>query len=285
MEESEQIEALKYENETLKKQNEELQQKVKAIELKQTNDELEQLRKKVAIEEMATEARKKLFAGVLALGTAIGIASVAGIWKIYDTAVSTIEKKLREPQTFSRIEKQVTDQAKKDVPAQVVNDVSRNLIEDFKKNQKFQQDLTNAAADKILKDPEFSGRIYAIASSAANSSIQEVAQQAPNSAFSNAADKALSQRKYFVVAASSTDSNSLSDLINHANSLGLKAHICSPKKGNGRSVLLVTNTASVELPIDAARTVENKARNIDPTAYTLPTEPAENVFFDPGKCK
>ena len=285
MEESEQIEALKYENETLKKQNEELQQKVKAIELKQTNDELEQLRKKVAIEEMATEARKKLFAGVIALGTAIGIASFAGIWKIYDTAVSTIEKKLREPETFSRIEKQVTDQAKKDVPAQVVNDVSKNLIEDFKKDQKFQQDLTNAVADKILKDPEFSSKIYAIASSAANSSIQEVAQQAPNSAFSNAADKALGQRRYFVVAASSTDSNSLNDLINQANSLGLKAQICSPKKGNRRSVLLVTNTASVELPIDAAGTVENKARNIDPTAYTLPTEPAENVFFDPGKCK
>lgn len=285
MEEPEQIEALKYENETLKKQNEELQQKVKAIELQQTNDELEQLRKKVAIEEMATEARKKLFAGILALGTAIGIASIAGIWKIYDTAVSTIEKKLQEPETFSRIEKQVTDQAKKEVPAQVVNDVSKNLIKDFKKDQKFQQDLTNAVADKILKDPEFSGKIYAIASSAANISIQEVAQQAPNSAFSNAADKALSQRKYFVVAASSTNSNDLSNLIDQANNLGLKAQICPPKQGNRRSVLLVTNTAIVELPIDAAKTVENVARNIEPTAYTLPTEPAENVFFDPGKCR
>ncbi len=285
MEKSDQIETLKQENENLKRRNEELQQKINAIEFKQTNNELEQLRKKVAIEEMATEARKKLFAGVIALGTAIGIASVAGILKMYDTAVSAIEKKLQEPETFSRIEKQVTDQAKKEVPAQVVNDVSKNLIEDFKKDKKFQQDLTDAVSDKMLKDTEFSGKIYAIASSAANSSIQDVAQQAPNSAFSNAADKVLSQKKYFVVAASSTDSNSLSNLINQVNNLGLKLQMCPPKQGNRRSVLLVTNTSSIELTIDAAKTVENKARNIDSTAYILPTEPADNVFFNPEKCK
>ena len=273
-----QFAVLKQENEELKIQNEELEKQLGII--RRATDELDKLREGATIEKIANEARNKVLGG---LGI-LGIASIAGFFGIYTTTVNFIQEQLRKPETFDKIVKEVTNDSKEKVNVQVSENVSNKLFGEFKENEKFQSDLTNAVVVKVLKDPEFNGRINATATISAESSVKQVAQQAPNSELSIATDKALGQKNYFVVAASSTESSKLNDFTSQAASLYLKAQICQPKQGNKRSALLVTNQSSdnIRLSLDVANLVLIKAKNIDSTAYILPDN---NPFFDPTKCK
>jgi len=287
-----QLAAFKQENEELNKQNQEFAKQLEAI--KKATEEFDKLREGATIEKIATEARNRVLGG---LGI-LGIASIAGFFGVYTTAVNTIREELRKPErvreitaelrkpeTFEKIVEAVANASQEKVSVQVSEDVSRQLVETFKKDEGFQKNLTNAVADKILQDQGFIGTFKGIATTAAEIAVNNFAQGDPNSALSAASDKALSQKSYFVVAASSMEPNILSNLISKATKEGLKAQICPPKRGNRRSVLLVTNTSSINLSLSAAQEVQTKARNIDSTAYILPTEPASNVFFDPAKCK
>jgi hypothetical protein len=274
-----QLSAFKQRNEELNKQNQELAKQLEVI--KKATEEFEKLREGATIEKIATEARNRVLGG---LGI-LSIASIAGAYGIYTTAVNTIRDELVKPDTFKQIIKAVTDNSKEKVSVQVSEVVSKQLVETFKKDEGFQKNLTNAVADKILQDQGFIGTFKGIATTAADIAINNFAKGDPKSALSAASDKALSDKSFFVVAASSMEPNILSNLVSKANKEGLKAQICPPKRGNRRSVLLVTNTSSRNLTLSAAQAVQIKAKNINPTAYILPTEPASNVFFDPLKCK
>ncbi len=286
LQEINQIEFIKKENEELKEQNEELKRKIQTLELNQEHEELDQLRRKAAIEEIASEARKKLFSWVIVAMTVLGVASISGLLKIYFTTITTIEKRLQDAETLKRIEAQVTAQVARQVSKEVPAAVSKSLIEDFKSDEGFKQNLTSTIADRVLQDSELSTRINATAFTVASTLIQQVAQSDSNPALSTATDKALGQKSYFVITASAKEPSSLQKFTLDAAKQGLKAYLCQPKPGNRRSVILVTNTATPNLTFEAAKVVASKAREgIEPTAYILPTEPADNVFFAPATCK
>jgi len=276
---------LQQENEELKKHNEYLETQLRV--LRKATEELEKLREGAAIERIATEARNKVLGG---LGI-LGVASIVGFLGIYTTALNTIKEEFSKPDRLDKIQHELLRSGKLEkaleekVLAQVSKDVSNKFLDMFKTDKEFQQALINAVAENVLKNPEFTTRITATAILTADNSIKQVAQQDPNSPLSIAADEVLNQKSYFVVAASSKEPNELRNLISKVPNLDLKGQICPPRKGNKRSVLLVTNTSSIKLSLDAANAVKTKAKNIEHTAYILPTEPTDNVFFDPDNCK
>lgn len=244
--ELEQLTASKQENEDLKKQNEVLEKQLEVI--RSATEELEKFRESAAIERIATEARNKVLKG---LGI-LGVASIGGFIGVFLTTLNTIQGELRKPDRL-------------------------NII---------QQNVVDAVTDRLSKDQDFRSRVSSIAAKAADFAINKVAQQNPKSEFSASVNKTISQKRYFVLAASSTISTDLSPLIPQVATLNLKALICQPKQGNDRTVLLVTtNTSSKDLSLDEAKVVEAKAKSIESTAYILPTEPPDAVFFEPNTCQ
>jgi hypothetical protein len=279
------IESLKQEISSLVHENEELTEQLKIANLEKENEEL---RRKVAMEEMVTEARSRLFKGIATMLAGAGAISILGIISLYGQLSRTLESRLLEEDTFSQIQTQVTKQAYEKIAQQVQNEVSEQLVTNFREDSEFQQELLQLFSEQILKDPEFLNQIRQNATSVANSvverTLQEITQQDPNSTFSIATDQTLNQRRYYVVMASSTVREDLVTPQNAAIQSNLTAKICPPKEGNQRFVLLVTNTDSLEVPLEDARQLEDVAQQIEPTAYTLPTEPATGVFFNVSQC-
>lgn len=259
------LESLRQENKDLKKENQELKEALQSLQ--DASKELSNLREQAAIERISIAVRKKVLGG---LGL-LGIASIAGFFGIYMTTVNTIKKEVIQPERIQAIVDRVTEAAENEIPPM--------LVEELKKEQGFLDGLIDNVADAILTDPEFKGRTNSIIRETTGETLQQIP------ALTESTASVFEGLKYFVIAASSTDPNDLRELSSVASRQGLDAQVCSPKPGNRRSVLLVTDTESIQLTLEAARQVENKAKEIERTAYILPVEPADNVFFDPNRCQ
>ena len=284
-----QFAVFKQENEELKKQNEELEEQLRVI--KKATEELEKLREGATVEKIANEARNKVYGELGILGI-LSITGAVGVYfGVYSTATKTIETELRKPENVNEIVERTINESK----TEVIESVSKKLVDELKKDKKYQKDITNAVADKILKDEGFIGTFKGIATTTSEIAISKFAQGDPNSALSVASNKALSQKRYFVVAASSTVPDGLRDisLTSKISQEGLKAQICPPKNDNDnkRSALIVVNNnaSTTKLSLEDAQSVLSKAKNINPmaraTAYILPAEPNSNVYFDSTSCK
>jgi hypothetical protein len=260
--ELEQLGAIKQENEKLKKQNEDLENQLESI--RKAAAELQKLREDAATQRIATDAYNKVLKG-LGIASAVSITGFVAACYVIFNMVSNV---LIEPKNIEIIAVKVADELRK--PDKL------NTIE---------TKVTDGLTNKLLNDPEFRSRFSAIATKAADFAIKTVAKSDPNSEFSASVNKTINQKKYFVLAASSTDDNDLRNLLPQVANQNLKALICQPKRGNQRKALIVTNTSSKDLSLDEAKAIETKAKAIEPTAYILPTEPPDDIFFAPDTCQ
>lgn len=287
--ETNQLSIIKQENELLKKQNEALSQQI--IVIQKTTEELDKLHKSAAIGVITSEVQKHIFEMLRNLGLASGI-SIIGLF--ISSLIST-ENAINNSLTTEQIDSFI-----KGHTLSISNSLTNKLTEDFKKDEEFKEAIINAYLEKVFKDREFIARINAVSeinikefSQKVSQEVRQNEQDISGSELSNALNNAIpnsNQTKYFVIAASSTERDSLKKLATATEeNLNLKTQICPPSEENERSVLLFTDSnpenSTFKLSLETAKKVEITAKKIEPTAYILPTEPAENVFFDSTKCK
>ncbi|MDX2255331.1 MAG: hypothetical protein NW214_07445 [Pseudanabaenaceae cyanobacterium bins.39] len=300
---------LKQENLHLQKKNEELEQQI--AEIKQATEELAKLRKEAAIESIAGEVRKKVLGGIGLLG----IASIAGLLGLYHTAHELVVKELTKPERLDTISNVIVQQLTKPERLDTISNavtprVSAELATKFSGDQVFKNtiidviatklpandDFMNKLIDSLLKNPYMTVRIESIAASQSDIGLKELASSSKDKKLSESINANLSSKRYYVIAASSTQETELKALVkNNAKLNNLNPHICPPnkKKGYLRSVLILTNPNTGQgqnkftFPFGEARQKEKKAQDIEKTAYILDASPSNesNIWFDEKQCK
>lgn len=283
--------SLKQDNERLKKQNEDFAQQLATI--KKATEELEKFREGAAIEKIAKEARNKVFAGFGILGAL----SIVGLFGIYFNVLNTIKEKILDEKTFPQIQTKVEDGLKEakyleKIVTNLREDISKKLVEDSGFKQDVAKAVSQDVSEKLINDKEFTGIFKANVNSAVDIAVAKVAKINPETDLSIAINQTIEGKQYFVVAASSENTEDLNmNLVSKIiqNNKDREVYICKPKEGNKRSVLLVTKKSSkeIKLPLDSAKFIQDEIKKISEfdTAYILPTIDENNIFFDIKQCK
>jgi hypothetical protein len=256
--------------EKLKEENEKLHEKVKALET-----EKEDLRRKDAIEDMVFQAQTELANRVKMAGAIItGLLAFVGIAS-FGALVSSVSQNVNEQASKVALGK-ILEEVRDTVPQQVREKVSNDLVKEFKQDEKFRELLI----DRVTKDPIFQDKIASVAEELTRKRLLEITQEANRTEnFAQAVENTYQQATYYVVSGSHTVAADLQrDVLGKALSNGFNAQICSPKKGNQRYALVVSNEPVLALSYENAVKVRDRARKtIQNDAYILPQK---GTFFD-----